>query len=163
MIIGTPLARATAPPSNTGSIFETWLKNGDWKHVNYICTKHWPTSVWISHSGRLINKNYSTFTTLFCTHLRITQQRRFTSPLSTTIYRDVNTAPNYECTTVCDWEKELNKEDFQNGCEGGRGWRVDIMRTWYAHVLLIVPLTPPLPSAPRTRRPLACELGKCQR
>lgn len=56
----------------------------------------------ISHSGRLINKNYSTFTTLFCTYLRITQQRRFTSPLSTTIYRDVNTAPNYECTTVCD-------------------------------------------------------------
>lgn len=159
----TLLARATVHSSNPGSIFKTWFQSATRK-VLVMFVQSTDLYLWeISHSAGLINKNCLTSTTLFCTNFRITHNITYTSPLSTTIYRDVNTAPNYECTTVCDWEKELNKKDFQNGCEGGRGWRVDIMRTWYAQVLLIVPLTLPLPSVPRIRRPLACELGKCQR
>jgi hypothetical protein len=73
----------------------------------------------ISHSGGLINTNYLTFTTFFCKKkLRITHQIRHTSPLDTTMYPDVNTARNYECTTVCDWEKSWIRRIFRTGVKG---------------------------------------------
>jgi len=76
----------------------------------------------------------------------------------------VNSTANYEClTVVCNREKELNKEDFERGLWGERGWRVDIMGTWCAQVPMFMPLPLPLPPVPRFPRLLACELGKCQR